>query len=59
LTIHNGGAAAFKIDAAPEFAKMFYSTALSAQATNRNVGIQMRGVDSGYLGFDRIWLAAP
>lgn len=59
MGISNGGAAAFLIDDKPEFAKMFYSTALSAQATGRNVSIQMRGSKSGYLKFDRIWLAAP
>jgi len=41
----------------PDFAKMFYSTALAAQASKRNVTIQMRGTLSGYLKFDRIWLA--
>ncbi len=58
LTITNGGAAAFKISTNPDFAKMFYSTALAAQASGRNVSIQMKGVESGYLQFDRIWLAA-
>jgi len=40
----------------PDFAKMFYSTALAAQASKRDVTIQMRGTLSGYLKFDRIWL---
>ena len=59
FTITNGGAAAFPVSDNPEFAKMFYSTALSAQATNRNISIQMHGVYGGYLKFDRIWLYAP
>ena len=59
LTITNGGAASFPVSENPEFAKMFYSTALSAQATNRNVSIQMHGTYGGYLKFDRIWLSAP
>ncbi|MCO7224251.1 hypothetical protein [Pleionea sp. CnH1-48] len=41
----------------PEFAKLFYSTALAAQASGRQVQIQMRGVKNGYLMVDRIWLA--
>jgi len=54
-----GGAAIFPIDDKPEFAKMFYSTALTAQASGRNISIQMRSVLNGYMKFDRIWLAAP
>lgn len=57
LTITNGSAASFKISENPEFAKMFYSTALSAQASGRDISIQMRGTESGYLRFDRIWLS--
>ncbi|GAA0340473.1 hypothetical protein GCM10009092_01210 [Bowmanella denitrificans] len=59
LNISKGQAAAFKIDNNPEFARLFYSTALSAQATSRPVSIQMIGTEGGYLKFDRIWLAAP
>ncbi len=50
-------ATAFYVSENPEFAKLFYSTALTAQASNRSVTIQMRGTTSGYLKFDRIWLA--
>jgi hypothetical protein len=49
-------AAAILVDENPEFAKMFYSTALSAQATKRKISVQLRGVHSGYLKIDRIWL---
>ena len=59
MNISNGGAAAFKVSNNPEFAQMFYSTALTAQASGRDVSIQMRGVESGYMAFDRIWLSAP
>jgi hypothetical protein len=52
-------AAAIRINSNPDFAKLFYSTALAAQASGRNVTIQMRGTTSGYLLIDRIWLAAP
>ena len=58
-SISQRNAAAFRVDEKPEFAKLFYSTALAAQASGRNVSIQMRGTQSGYLKFDRIWLAAP
>lgn len=58
-TISNGAAAAYIIDDNPEFAKTFYSTALAAQASGRNVSINMKGVQSGFLKFDRIWLEAP
>ena len=50
-------AAAFLITQNPEFAKLFYSTALAAQASGREVSIQMRGTQSGYLKLDRIWLS--
>lgn len=59
FTISNGAAAAFRVSNNPDFAKMFYSTALAAQASGRKVAIQMRGVESGYLAFDRVWLEAP
>ncbi|WP_251359709.1 hypothetical protein [Kangiella sp. TOML190] len=44
------------LDDNPEFAKLFYSTALSANAQNKKVSIQMRGTYDGYLKADRIWL---
>lgn len=59
LNISNVSAAAYSVSTNSEFAKLFYSTALSAQATDRNVSIQMHEVQSGYLKFDRIWLAKP
>ncbi len=55
--ITNGSATAFLVDERPEFAKLFYSTALAAQASGREVTIQMRGTQHGYLRFDRIWLS--
>lgn len=59
FSITNGAAAAYNMSDNPDFAKLFYSTALAAQASGRDVTIQMRGNQSGYLKFDRIWLAAP
>ncbi|MCE9687161.1 hypothetical protein LZP73_13260 [Shewanella sp. AS16] len=56
FTVTNGGAAAISISADSEFAKLFYSTALAAQASNRDVTIQMRGNIGSYLKIDRIWL---
>lgn len=38
-----------KISENPDFAKLFYSTALAAQSTKRQVKIQMRGQYGGYL----------
>ncbi|WP_083253139.1 hypothetical protein [Enterovibrio norvegicus] len=52
-----GEAAAIYINDNPEFANLFYSTALAAQASNQPVTIQMRGEHSGYLKIDRIWLS--
>ena len=52
-------AAAIRIGSNPDFAKLFYSTALAAQASGRDITIQMRGTTSGYLLIDRIWLTAP
>ncbi len=57
LTITKGSAGIIVISHNPEFAKLFYSTALAAQASKRNVTIQMRDTNSGYLLMDRIWLA--
>jgi len=57
FTPTNTSAAHYLVSTNPDFAKMFYSTALAAQASKRNVTIQMRGTSSGYLKFDRIWLA--
>lgn len=56
FTPSNPDAAIVNLLNTPEFAKLFYSTALSAQATGRAVSIQMRGTDRGYLIADRIWL---
>lgn len=55
-TVNNHNAAILNIDENPEFAKLFYSTALAAQSTKRKISIQMRGVRSGYLKIDRVWL---
>lgn len=57
LTITSGAAGSYVIDDNPEYAKMLYSTALTAQASGRNISIQMREVRSGYLKIDRIWLS--
>ena len=57
--VTNGGAGAIAISENPEFAKLFYSTALAAQASGRNISIQMRNNVSSYLKIDRIWLSAP
>lgn len=59
MNISNGSAAAFLVSDNPTFAQMFYSTALTAQASGRPVQIQMRGSVQGYLKFDRIWLPQP
>ncbi|WP_064791904.1 hypothetical protein [Shewanella woodyi] len=57
MSLNSGVAAAVLITQNPEFAKLFYSTALAAQASQRNVTIQMRGTIGGYMKADRIWLA--
>jgi hypothetical protein len=58
FSITKTSAAIFHVADNPDVAKMFYSTALSAQATGRNIGMQMTGVSSGYLKFDRMSLAS-
>ncbi len=55
-TAASTGAAAIVISENPEFANLFYSTALAAQASQRKVSIQMRDSHSSYLKIDRIWL---
>lgn len=57
LSVTETSAAAYKVNDNPEFAQLFYSTALAAQASKRKVTIQMRGTTHGYLKFDRIWLS--
>lgn len=56
FTITNGTAASYGITENPQFAGMFYSTALAAQVSQKQITIQMYGVKSGYMKFDRIWL---
>ena len=56
ITITKGNAAAFDVTTNPDFAKMAYSTALAAQASGRDIIIQMRGSFNGYLQFDRVSL---
>ncbi|GAB6094384.1 hypothetical protein JCM14469_06360 [Desulfatiferula olefinivorans] len=50
-------AAAYRVTDNPEFARLLYATALTAQATNRAIIIQMRGALGTYPRMDRIWLA--
>jgi hypothetical protein len=59
INISKGAAAAYRVSDNPEFAKLFYSTALAAQASGRDITMQLRGEVGGYLKFDRIWLYAP
>ena len=57
MNISDGNAAAFMASDNPQFAEMFYSTALTAQASGQPLSIQMRGSQQDYLKFDRIWLS--
>ena len=56
FSITNGSAALYTLDTNPDFAKLLYSTALAAHASNKQVTMQMRSVVSGYLMVDRIWI---
>ncbi|MGD8112537.1 hypothetical protein [Vibrio sp. TRT 17S01] len=56
MDVSNYAAGAIKINDNPDFAKLFYSTALAAQSSGRRISIQMRGSISGYPKIDRIWL---
>lgn len=57
MSLTHGNAAAVLLSENIEFAKLFYATALSAQASQRPVTLQMRGTISGYMKADRIWLS--
>ena len=59
FNITQNNAAAYRISENPDFAKLFYSTALAAQATGRDIYIQMHSTEGSYLKFDRIWLSEP
>jgi len=54
--VTNGMAAAYTATVNPIFAEFFYSTALTALAADKTVGIQMRQTVGRYLKVDRIWL---
>lgn len=54
--VSDGTAAAYTATVNPLFAEYFYSTALTALAADKTVGIQMRQTVSGYMKVDRIWL---
>ncbi len=57
FSINNGSAAALQItESNAEFARTFYSTLLAAKMSSSQISIQMKGVQSGYLQPDRIWL---
>lgn len=45
-----------RLDSNPDFAKLFYSTALAALASGKTVKIHMRGESGSYLKADRIWI---
>jgi predicted membrane-bound mannosyltransferase len=45
-----------QVDQNQNFAKMFYASALMAQASGKTVTVQMRGSADGYPLCDRIWV---
>ncbi len=49
-------AASYQFNDNPEFARMLYSTLLTAQARGATVTVQMRGSLYGYLRMDRVWI---
>jgi len=59
LNVSNYFAAIYPLNDFPEFGNLLYSTMLAAQATGRNVTVQMRKTLHGYLEIDRIWLDSP
>lgn len=56
FTISQGAAGAFVLQTNPEFAKILYSTALSAKVSGTPINLQMRGTQNGYMKIDRIWM---
>ena len=56
FNVSSASVAVVPISANPDFAKMFYSTVLSAQARSAAVRIQMTSTSGGYLRADRIWV---
>jgi hypothetical protein len=57
FNVTTGRAAALKItDSNSIFAHLFYSTALAAKMADKEITMQMKSLEGGYLKFDRIWL---
>lgn len=56
ISVTDYSSAIVSLNDTPDFAKLFYSTALSAQASGREVTIQMREALAGRLKADRIWI---
>ncbi|MEO9599793.1 hypothetical protein [Parasphingorhabdus sp.] len=54
--VTKGTAVSYNAAVNPIFAEYFYSTALTALAADKTVGIQMRQTVGGYMKVDRIWL---
>ena len=54
--VNKFNAVAVHISPDPEFARMFYSTVLAAQAQGRVITVQMNTTHGGYLEADRIWM---
>lgn len=54
--VTSAAAGIVRADTNVEFARFFYSSILAAQARGATVHVQMRGVVSGYLVIDRIWV---
>jgi hypothetical protein len=55
--VTQGGEFGYYVSTDPDFAKMLYSTLLTAQAQGKNIDITAKSVNNGYLMIDRIWLA--
>lgn len=54
--IKKGEAAAYRVSDNPEFASSSFSAMLAAQLSEREVGLQMRGVVADRLRIDRFWV---
>jgi len=55
-SVANYGAGAISLTASPDWAKLAYSTFLTAKSTNTPVAVHLIGTQNGFAKIVRVWL---